>query len=570
MRVRRISIFTQLFVWLAVLLLLGNGILGTFIYKRSQDALFERIQANAKNIASGAAMHIPGDLLDGIEAGQENEENYQVILEQLGLFRDSMELEYIYTLRHTGDGKFIFLVDADTEEPAAIGDECEATDAMLQAVSEQVTTADAETFTDEWGTHISAYAPVMNGSEMVGMVGVDISATWISEQMTDLRNLVIVIAILTYLMSLVVLGFIMNRFKKSIKKLNDKVSELASGSGDLTKEIDIHTGDELEVIADNMNVFISQVRHLVQDVARSTGEILATGEELSATVSENVRAMSQMNEEMTGISANMEESSASSHRLSQNLAESAADINAFADKVNEIRAMVQQANENAQKSCADAKENRENTLEAIRVLRIRMQQTNEDAQQIEKVKQIAEEISEIASETSMLSLNAQIEAARAGEQGRGFAVVATQVGQLSNDIDRAVTEINEINVQVLSAVAALTEVAEDMIRFVSEDVVKDYDAFAGLGEEYGNTTQTIREQMVQIGDQSTLISQNIAQINDSVQEITSAVVMTAESAGEIARSTGEISAGLENLNTTSLRNTHSSEVLNEQVNKYTF
>ena len=100
------------------------------------------------------------------------------------------------------------MVDADTEEPAAIGDECEATDAMLQAVAEQVTTADAETFTDEWGTHISAYGPVMNGLEMVGMVGVDISATWISEQMTDLRNLVIVIAILTYLLSLVVLGFI--------------------------------------------------------------------------------------------------------------------------------------------------------------------------------------------------------------------------------------------------------------------------------------------------------------------------------------------------------------------------
>ena len=570
MKVRKVGIFTQLFILLAVLLLLGNGILGVFIYNRSKDTLFDQIQINAENIASCAAMNVPGDVLDTIEIGQEDSEAYATVLKELGLFRDGTELEYIYTLRYLGDEQFIFLVDADPEEPAAIGDECEATVAMMQTVNEQVTTSDEDPFTDEWGTHISAYSPIMNGSEMVGMIGVDISATWITEQMAILRNLVIAIVVVTYILSLVILGLLMAKFKKNMTKLNDKVLELASGSGDLTKEIDIRTGDELEVIAGNMNTFISQVRSLVQDVARATGEILSTGEALSATVNENVRVMAQMNEEMNGISTNMEESSASSGRLSQNLSESAENINMFADNVNEIRRMVQQANENAQRSCAAAKENRENTLEAIRNLQARMQQTNEDAQQIEKVKQIAEEISEIASETSMLSLNAQIEAARAGEQGRGFAVVATQVGQLSNDIDRAVAEINDINVQVLSAVAALTEVAEEMIRFVSEDIVKDYDAFAELGEEYGNTTQAIREQVAQIGEQSTQISNNIAEINESVQGITSTVMMTAESAGEIARSTNEISASLENLNATSQRNTQSSAALNSQVNKYTF
>ena len=570
MKVRKISIFNQLFIWLAILLLVGNSILGVAIYSKANDALFDQIQINAENIASCAAMNVDGALLDAVEIGDEESPEYKAILEELGLFRDGTELEYIYTLRYLGDEQFIFLVDADPEEPAAIGDECEATVAMMKTVNEKITTSDDEPFTDEWGTHISAYSPIMDGSEMSGMIGVDISANWITEQMAALRNLVIIIAIVTYIVSLFILGLLMNKFKKSMGKLNDKVKELASGSGDLTKEIDIRTGDELEVIAGNMNTFISQVRSLVQDVARATGEILSTGEALSATVSDNVRVMAQMNEEMNGISANMEESSASSSRLSQNLSESAENINMFADNVNEIRQMVQQANENAQRSCAAAKENRDMAMQAIRELQNRMERTSADAQQIEKVKQIAEEISEIASETSMLSLNAQIEAARAGEQGRGFAVVATQVGQLSDDIDRAVAEINDINVQVLSAVAALTEVAEEMIRFVSEDIVKDYDAFADLGEEYGNTTQAIREQVVQIGEQSTQISNNIAEINESVQGITSTVMLTAESAGEIARSTNEISASLENLNTTSRRNTESSAALNSQVNKYTF
>ena len=52
MKVRKVGIFTQLFIWLAVLLLLGNGILGVVAYRHSEDNLFEQIQGNVENIAS--------------------------------------------------------------------------------------------------------------------------------------------------------------------------------------------------------------------------------------------------------------------------------------------------------------------------------------------------------------------------------------------------------------------------------------------------------------------------------------------------------------------------------------
>ncbi len=249
-------------------------------------------------------------------------------------------------------------------------------------------------------------------------------------------------------------------------------------SGDLTKEIDIYTGEELEVIAGNMNV----------------------------TVEENTRIMSCMNAEISEITANMEQSAVSGR----------------------------------------------------------------DVQKIEQVKKIAEEIGVIASQTRMLSLNAQIEAARAGEMGKGFAVVATEVGNLSNDIDQSVMEINEINGQVLSAVRTLTEVLEEMIRFISVDVAKDYDAFAALGEDYGVTTDTIRTQMQEIGNQSEQISQSIAEINASVQKITVTVTETAESANEIVTSTGQIAESFEKLSATSKTNSRHSGRLNEQVTKYKF
>lgn len=570
MKVRKIGIFNQLFIWLAILLLLGNGVLGIFIYNRSESILFQQIQNNAKNIAQGAAANVSGNVLQEIEVGEEETQEYTLIIEELSVFRDNMELEYIYTLRKVADNKVIFVVDSDPEEPADIGEECEITDALNATFSEGITMADDQPFSDEWGNHISAYSPILYEGEVVGAVGVDISANWIDERMAELRNLVIIICVCTYIVSLVLLQFIMGRFKRSIKILNNKVEELASGSGDLTKEVDIYTGDELEVIAGNMNTFIRQIRSLVKDVAQSTEYIIATGEELNKTVYDNTKIMSHMNTEIEDISMNMEKSAISSKELSENLSESANHIATFAENVNQIRKMVQEANESAQVTSVMAKENREHAMEAIRSLQEKMKVAHKDIQKIEQVKQIAEEIGNIASQTSLLSLNAQIEAAHAGELGAGFAIVATEVGHLSNDIDKSVAEINAINNQVLSAVKALAQVSEEMIRFVSVDVVKDYDAFANLGEEYGNTTDTIYVQMTEIGEQSTQISQTIFDINENVQDITITVTSTAESASEIATSTNQISESLQELKTVSEQNAVHSENLNEQVNKYTF
>ena len=570
MRGHKRGIFKQLFLCLALLLLLGNAVLGLAAYSRSESALFEQIQSNVKNIAQCAAMNVDGNVLQGIVEGDEGNEAYSSIVEQLALFRDNADIEYIYTLRQVGEDEFVFIVDSDTEEPAAIGDECDTTEALVAAYTQQITTADDEPFTDEWGSHVSAYSPILCDNQVVGVVGVDISANWIDEQMAALRSLVVITCIVTYAFSMVVLFLLMSKFTNGIKRLSDKVKELASGEGDLTKKIDIYSRDEIGEIAGYMNEFIDQIRMLVKDVSNSIEDIRLAGEELGVTVNDNTQIMSHMNEKIEDIGSNMEKSETSSKLMSENLAESVENITTFADNVEEICKVVRQANENAQKTSIQAKENRQNAMNSIEELQVRMEKTSQDAQKIMRVKQIAEEIGAIASQTRMLSLNAQIEAARAGTMGSGFAVVATEVGKLSGEIDSAVTEINAINSQVVSAVGMMTEVLEEMIRFVSEDVVKDYDSFTALGEEYGTTTSMIHKQMTEIGSQSTEISKTISNINGEVQGIAQMVSSIVETTNDLTHSNDLIAESFEKLKTASQKNLEHSENLSTQINQYTY
>lgn len=570
MKTRKISICNQLFILFAFLILFGVGILGYFSYQKSKAALLVQIQNNAIDIASCAAANIDGELLETIKIGDEQSEDYETIINQMALFRDNAELEYIYTLR-LDHNRVVYVVDADTEEPADIGDECESTPAMLLALQSNTSVSDEDTVTDEWGTHLSAYSSILSGSgKVVGAVGVDISADWIARQINQLRNLILTVGIVSCVISFLGLYFLVRRVRKSLMKLNDKIKDLSSGNGDLTQTIEMTSGDEFEVIAENVNQFIGQVRDLVGSVACSSTALESSGERLDNTITQNLQTQYDMSNQIEEITASMEESSASSQIMEDSLSECKNDIESFSARIEQIANNSKEAKKRAQIAFQTASANQSKAFSVVEELKEKLEKSNADILKIQQVQAIAEEVSKIASQTNMLSLNASIEAARAGEQGKGFAVVATQVGKLSADINRAVSQINQINEEILQAVTILTETTDSFTQFLTEDVAKDYESFTKISEEYGENTAHVESEMLQIFEDSARIFGKIDETNMQVHAIAEMVRTTSESAVQLATSTSELSKSMDSLSEASQTNAENSKKLNEEISKYKY
>jgi methyl-accepting chemotaxis protein len=132
---------------------------------------------------------------------------------------------------------------------------------------------------------------------------------------------------------------------------------------------------------------------------------------------------------------------------------------------------------------------------------------------------IIEEISNIANQTNLLSLNASIEAARAGKEGKGFAVVANEVGKLSKQSNQFAERISDlikgIQGQAVTANGAMDVSAKDVVSGL-QIVEKSAASFQSIIK----TTETINQQIHEISAISQEMSARSKHVAASAEEIT--------------------------------------------------
>ena len=181
----RSKLSTKIIMMVECILLITSILFCSVSIYRSRVGIRKAIQQRMLDIANCAAGSISGEVMKNITADQVGSVGYNKIYDTLAVFRDNVELEYVYCIKEAEPGNYIFTIDLDQVSPASYGDAVEYTDALAKA-GKGVPSVDEVPYTDKWGEFYSAYSPVFdNTGEVVGIVVVDFSSEWFNEQLSS-------------------------------------------------------------------------------------------------------------------------------------------------------------------------------------------------------------------------------------------------------------------------------------------------------------------------------------------------------------------------------------------------
>lgn len=232
--------------------------------------------------------------------------------------------------------------------------------------------------------------------------------------------------------------------QRQVIRLLDDVEGAARG--DLTVRAEV-SADVLGAVADSFNLTIQNLREIVQQVKMAARQV-SKGATDSETFAQAL--------------------SSDALRQAEELAVALNSVQVMTDAIQRVAESAREAESVARSASASAKkggEAVERTVAGILEIRQTVAQTTRKVKRLaessQEISKIVALISQIASRTNLLALNASIEAARAGEAGRGFAIVADEVRQLANRVAKALKEIEQIVKQIQSETGSVMTAMEE-------------------------------------------------------------------------------------------------------------
>ena len=290
--------------------------------------------------------------------------------------------------------------------------------------------------------------------------------------------------------------------QRQVIRLLDDVEGAARG--DLTVQAEV-TADVLGAVADSFNLTIQNLREIVQQVKMAARQVTKSSTE------NEIFARSLSSDAL---------------RQAEELAVTLNSVQVMTDSIQRVAESAREAEEVARSASATALkggEAVERTVSGILEIRETVAETTRKVKRLaessQEISKIVALISQIASRTNLLALNASIEAARAGEAGRGFAIVADEVRQLADRAAKASKEIEQIVLQIQGETGSVMMAMEEGTQQVIEGTRLAEQAKRSLEDiiQVSNRIDVLVRSITADTVEQTETSRNVAQVMQSVE-----------------------------------------------------
>ena len=377
-------------------------------------------------------------------------------------------------------------------------------------------------------------------------------------------------SIFAMVLCLIAAIFVTRKIVAPIISATDTVEKL----GNLDFSGDVSSDKKMLNRKDEVGVMLRSITELKNIIVKVMAEIRAYSESLGEaaealknSANESSTAAGQVETAITGIADGASSQAQETQSATENVIVMGKMIEQASTEVEQLgdnAADMHKASENAMSILAELEKINQKTMEAIHIIGEQTQKTNESAA---KIKVATDMISEIAEETTLLSLNASIEAARAGEQGRGFAVVANQIQKLAEQSADATTQITEVISELVNdaqeSVQTMDEVKEVMNQ-QSENVSQTEKAFKNVEKGIAESIESVEK----ITDKTRKLDEARAGVVDVVQSLSAIAEENAASAEETSASASEVGSIMEDVSQNANMLDEIAVKLNENVKRF--
>ena len=566
-RTRGLTIRAKILIPSIIIVVLVCGLMGYNSYTRFEESMVRMGVEEADMAATIVADSLDANLVSEVTVGSEGTQVYQNLQENLRKKQKACGIAFLYTL-YTDGKKVYYGVDSD-EDAAKVGDEFADSYAELEPVFGGKEYIQDYIDHTEDGDLITVYKPIEdNAGKVVAILGCDYDASSIAAELQEAVAWTLQIGGICLLLAILILTIIVSRITKGLMQVNAKIYDLVHNEGDLTQKLDVRSGDELELIAGNVNELLAYIRKIMIGISSGSMRLMSTSRKMVDHLSSADESITDVSATMQEMSAAMEETTSSLNQITEAIDEIYSSVERVAGNADAGKVSSQEMESRASGANDAAAEGEKKANIETEKMAASLNEKIAKSKSVEQIEVLTSNIIEITEQTNLLALNASIEAARAGEAGRGFAVVADEIGKLAGNSADAATKIRQVSAEVIQAVDELAEGSQQMIEFVRNSTEEGFGGLVATSENYATDANAMRAMMEQFAQTAEELRSTMDGIRESISAVNIAVEESAKGIAGVSESSVQLTGNVNDIQSEASDNNGIAEDLATEVGKF--